>query len=70
MLTFLATGSNVTEAAKQLHTHRNTLLRRLSKAEDMLPRPLSAHLIHVGAALEILRWSLDTQSAPTNDTLR
>lgn len=55
---FLECGCNATEAAKQLHTHRNTLLRRLTKAEEMLPRPLSENRIQVAVALEALYWIL------------
>lgn len=55
---FLECGCNATEAAKKLHTHRNTLLRRLSKAEEMLPRPLSENRIQVAVALEALYWIL------------
>lgn len=55
---FLECGCNATEAAKKLHTHRNTLLRRLSKAEDMLPRPLADNRIQVAVALEALYWIL------------
>ncbi|TFE36509.1 PucR family transcriptional regulator [Paraburkholderia dipogonis] len=57
LYTFLETGCNATEAAKKLHTHRNTLLRRLERAEDLLPRPLPQYRVHVAAALEVLRWT-------------
>jgi DNA-binding PucR family transcriptional regulator len=59
LLTFLRCGSNATQAAEQLHTHRNTLLRRLSRAEELLPRPLHSNLIHVAAALETLGWTAE-----------
>lgn len=55
---FLECGCNATEAAKKLHTHRNTLLRRLTKAEEMLPRPLADNRIQVSVALEALYWIL------------
>ncbi|KZZ47705.1 MAG: helix-turn-helix domain-containing protein [Saccharospirillaceae bacterium] len=55
---FLESGCNATEAAKKLHTHRNTLLRRLAKAEEMLPRPLAENRIQVAVALEALYWIL------------
>src|SRR5690606_27755817 len=54
LLTFLAAGCNATQAATLLHTHRNTLLRRLARAEELLPRPLEHHRVHVAAALEAL----------------
>lgn len=57
LLTFLQCGCNATEAAEQMHTHRNTLLRRLARAEELLPRPLADNRIQVAAALEYLYWS-------------
>lgn len=54
---FLHTGCNATQAAAALHTHRNTLLRRLARAEELLPRPLEQHRTHVAAALEALAWT-------------
>ncbi len=57
--TFLSTGCNATLAAALLHTHRNTLLRRLARAEELLPRPLEQHRTHVAAALEALAWTTD-----------
>ncbi len=56
LLTYLRCGCNVTEAAEVLHTHRNTLLRRLARAEELLPRPLAEQRIHVAAALEVVSW--------------
>ncbi|MCD2514549.1 PucR family transcriptional regulator [Comamonas endophytica] len=53
---FLRAGSNATQAARQLHVHRNTLLRRLAQAQELLPRPLSHNLVHVAAALQVLHW--------------
>ncbi len=56
MRTFLAEGCNASRAAERLLTHRNTLLRRLSRAEDLLPRPLSGARVQVAVALDVLRW--------------
>ncbi|MEW9549772.1 PucR family transcriptional regulator [Nonomuraea sp. NPDC050783] len=53
---FVAERCNATRAAARLFTHRNTLLRRLARAEGLLPRPLARHTAEVGAALEVLRW--------------
>lgn len=53
---FLAEGCNASRAADVLHTHRNTLLRRLARAEALLPRPLATSRVDVAVALEILRW--------------
>jgi len=56
LLVFLRTGSRATLAAQQLHVHRNTLLRRLDQAQELLPRPLVHNLVQVAAALEVLHW--------------
>ena len=53
---FIAAQCNASHACARLYTHRNTLLRRLARADQLLPRPLSENVLHVGAALEILRW--------------
>lgn len=53
---FLRAGSRATLAAQQLQVHRNTLLRRLAQAQELLPRPLAHDLVHVAAALEVLHW--------------
>jgi DNA-binding PucR family transcriptional regulator len=53
---FLNTGCNASRAADLLRTHRNTLLRRLTRAEALLPRPLEGQHVHVAVALEVLRW--------------
>ncbi|HEX5311001.1 PucR family transcriptional regulator [Aquabacterium sp.] len=57
LLTYLQTGCNLTETAQRLHTHRNTLLRRLARAEELLPAPLASNRVHIAAALEALNWS-------------
>jgi DNA-binding PucR family transcriptional regulator len=53
---FIAAQCNASQAAARLYTHRNTLLRRLSRADQLLPRPLSGNVLNVAAALEVRRW--------------
>ena len=57
VLTFVNEQCNVSRAAARLYTHRNTLLRRLSRAEQLLPRPLEENSVHVAVALEMAHWS-------------
>ena len=57
VLTFVNEQCNASRAAARLYTHRNTLLRRLSRAEQLLPRPLGENSVHVAVALDMLRWS-------------
>lgn len=54
---YLRLQSNATRAARELHTHRNTIVSRVAKAEQLLPQPLERSAIDVAVALEVLRWS-------------
>ena len=54
--TYLRLQSNATRAAEALFTHRNTVLTRLSRAEQMLPRPLEENALAIGVALEVVHW--------------
>ena len=56
VLTFITEQCNASRAAARLYTHRNTLLRRLARADELLPRPLETNSVHVAVALEALRW--------------
>ena len=56
LLVYIECGCNANQAAQFLHTHRNTLIRRLSRAEELLPKPLADNLIQVASALEVKRW--------------
>ena len=53
---FIAEQCNASRAAAKLYTHRNTLLRRLSRADELLPRPLSESAVPVAVALDVVRW--------------
>ncbi|QLL05931.1 PucR family transcriptional regulator [Mycobacterium vicinigordonae] len=53
---FVGEQCNASRAATRLYTHRNTLLRRLARADELLPRPLSECSVSVAAALDVLRW--------------
>lgn len=56
VLTFVNEQCNASRAAERLHTHRSTLLRRLARADELLPRPLRESSVRVAVALEALRW--------------
>ncbi len=53
---FVDEQCNASRAAARLYTHRNTLLRRLARADELLPRPLSERSVNVAVALEVVRW--------------
>ena len=53
---FVDEQCNASRAAARLYTHRNTLLRRLARADELLPRPLAERSVNVAVALEVLRW--------------
>jgi DNA-binding PucR family transcriptional regulator len=54
--TYLRLQSNATHAAEALYTHRNTVLTRLNRAEQLLPRPLVDNSLAVAVALEVVHW--------------
>jgi DNA-binding PucR family transcriptional regulator len=54
--TYLRLQSNATRTAEALFTHRNTVLARLSRAEQLLPRPLEENSLAVAVALEVVHW--------------
>ncbi len=54
--TYLRMQSNATRAAEALFTHRNTVLTRLNRAEQLLPRPLDENSLAVAVALEVVHW--------------
>jgi DNA-binding PucR family transcriptional regulator len=53
---FVEEQCNASRAATRLYTHRNTLLRRLARADELLPRPLAECSVNVAVALNVLRW--------------
>ncbi len=53
---FVDEQCNASRAAARLYTHRNTLLRRLARADELLPQPLAERSVNVAVALEVLRW--------------
>jgi DNA-binding PucR family transcriptional regulator len=54
--TYLRLQSNTTRAAEALFTHRNTVLTRLNRAEQLLPRALEENSLEVAVALEVVHW--------------
>ncbi|GGD30791.1 hypothetical protein GCM10007231_32850 [Nocardioides daphniae] len=52
---FVREQFNTSRTAERLFTHRNTVIRRLARADDLLPRPLASHAVAVAAALDIVR---------------
>lgn len=55
-LTFLRELGNVTRTAQRLYTHRNTVIRRLQRVDELLPRPLAENPVRVATALELVSW--------------
>ncbi|WP_205695609.1 CdaR family transcriptional regulator [Conexibacter sp. SYSU D00693] len=54
--TYLREEHNASATAKVLFTHRNTVLNRLARAEELLPAPLAGRALPVALALEVVRW--------------
>lgn len=63
VLTFIHEQCNAARTAVRLYTHRSTLLRRLARADQLLPRSLDKSSVDVAVALEALRWR-GTTAAP------
>jgi DNA-binding PucR family transcriptional regulator len=56
VLTYVHELGSTTRTAERLYTHRNTVIRRLGRADELLPRPLAENALDVAAALEALKW--------------
>lgn len=54
--TYVQEQCNTSRTAERLYTHRNTVIRRLARADELLPRPLAENIVAVAAALDLLRW--------------
>jgi DNA-binding PucR family transcriptional regulator len=54
--TYLEAQCNAAKTAENLYTHRNTVVRRLSRCDELLPRTLGENPIAVGAALQLMSW--------------
>lgn len=57
VLAFVEESGSITRVAARQYAHRNTVVRRMARAEALLPRPLSENSIQVAAALQVLRWT-------------
>ncbi len=60
---FVEQQCNASRAAATLYTHRNTLLRRLARADELLPRPLAESAVDVAVALDVVRWRGQSNAA-------
>jgi DNA-binding PucR family transcriptional regulator len=54
-----AAQCNASRAARGLYTYRNTLLRQLSRADQLLPQPFGENSVNVAVALDVLHWRGD-----------
>ncbi|GEE03892.1 hypothetical protein nbrc107696_43380 [Gordonia spumicola] len=53
---YLREQCNASRAARALYSHRNTLLRRIKRADELLPQPIEQNALNIGMALEIAYW--------------
>jgi DNA-binding PucR family transcriptional regulator len=56
VLAWLAEGGNARRAAERLHAHKNTVLYRLQRAQQLIGRPLDEGRGDLELALNALRW--------------
>jgi DNA-binding PucR family transcriptional regulator len=54
--TYIREQFSASRTARALFAHRNTILGRLQRAEELLPAPLENHGVEVGVALELVHW--------------
>ncbi len=54
--TYIRERFSASRAARALFAHRNTVLNRIHRAEQLLPLDLHDHSLEVGVALEIEHW--------------
>jgi DNA-binding PucR family transcriptional regulator len=54
--TYIGCDFNVSQTGRRLFTHRNTVLGRVKRAEQLLGVPLAGHGLQVGLALELAHW--------------
>lgn len=55
VLTYARERFSVTRTAAKLYTHRNTVERRLRRADELLPRPLAERPVEIAAALSVVQ---------------
>jgi len=54
--TYIRARFSASRAARALFAHRNTVLNRIQRAEQLLPLDLHDHTLEIGVALEIEHW--------------
>ncbi len=54
--TYIHEQFSASRAARALFAHRNTVLNRLQRAEQLLPAGLDGRGVEIGVALEIVHW--------------
>ncbi|MFT4011514.1 MAG: helix-turn-helix domain-containing protein [Nocardioidaceae bacterium] len=57
--TYLEQRCNAARTTEAMYAHRNTIVRRVARSEDLLPVPLEENLVAVGAALQLMWWRGD-----------
>jgi DNA-binding PucR family transcriptional regulator len=57
VLAFIEERGSIGRVAARQFTHRNAVVRRMTRAEALLPRPLADNPVQVASALQVLRWT-------------
>lgn len=60
--TYLRLLGSTSATAEEQFTHRNTVIRRLARADRLLPHPLHEDPLRIAVALEFLRWHPPAES--------
>ncbi|MEU8683517.1 helix-turn-helix domain-containing protein [Streptomyces sp. NPDC048611] len=53
LLSYLQSGQSLVRSAKEQHVHRNTIVYRLRRIEELLPVPLADHRLQIHVALHL-----------------
>ena len=70
LLTYVQCGFNTTRAAATVYAHRNTVERRVSRANELSAVKVEDNPTHVAAALLVLEFAPDIVSAPSTEPSR
>lgn len=68
LLTYVQCGFNTTRAAAALYTHRNTVDRRVARANALSVVKVEDNPTHVGAALLVVEIAPDMRAPDSNDS--
>lgn len=68
LLSYLETGQSLIRTAEEQHVHRNTIVYRMHRIEELLPAPLSEQRLQIHLALRLaVQYGARTRHRPQTD---